>query len=340
MQANRSNYSHAGRAAASRCARWFRCALVSATLALGATSALAYPDKPITLVVPFAPGGSSDTIARTISPMLGDVLGQSIVIENLSGAGGVLGTQKAVRSSADGYTILLGSGSEILINKLINPKIAYDGLTDLSPVVFVGTGPMVLVGRPDLPADSISDLLALARKERGALNFASAGNGTPMHVAGELLNMKADISMAHVPYRGAAPALVDLMGGQVDVSVSTLTAAKPHITSGKIKAFGVTSATPSELAPDLPALGQNPELEGFDLGVWFGLFVPQGTPDDIQQKIQAAAQQVLQDSGIRERLAQQGVSASGESADVLRDFMAQEVEKYRAVVETAKISVE
>ncbi len=310
-------------------------------LALGASSAFAaYPDKPITLVVPFAPGGSSDIVARSIAPMLGERLGQAIVIENVSGAGGMLGTQRAVRAASDGYTILLGSGSEILINKVINPALAYDGVRDLAPAVFVGTGPMVLVGKPGLPASNMNELLALARAKPGALSYASAGNGTPMHVAGELLKMRANIFMTHIPYRGAAPALVDLLGGQIDLGVSTLSAAQTYIRSGKIKAYAVTSSKPSELAPDIPALGAVKGLEGFDLGVWFGLFLPVKTSPEIVQKVQAAAQQVLADPAVRKKLAEQGISASGASAEELRKFMAVEVEKYRAVVKAAKITAQ
>lgn len=307
-------------------------------LSLAAGAAHAYPDRVISMVVPFAPGGSSDTIARLIAPKMGELLGQTIVLENLSGAGGMVGTQKAVRAKADGYTMLIGSGSEILINKLIDPSVSYDGLKDLIPVVFVGTGPMVLVGRTDLPAKDLTELLALARETPGGLNYASAGNGTPMHVAGELFNIMADVSMTHIPYRGAAPALVDIMGGQVDLGVATLTAAQPQIRSGKLKAYGLTSAEPSELAPDLPALGQSTELSGFDLGVWFGLFVPVNTPEEVIATIQAAAQQVLKDPEIRDRLAQQGVSASGASAEELRAFMDKEVIKYAEVIKAAKIT--
>ncbi len=310
-------------------------------LALGAGSAFAaYPDKPVTLVVPFAPGGSSDIVARSIAPMLGERLGQAIVIENVSGAGGMLGTQRTVRAAPDGYTILLGSGSEILINKVINPALAYDGIRDLAAAVFVGTGPMVLVGKPGLPASSMNELLSLARAKPGALSYASAGNGTPMHVAGELLKMRANIFMTHIPYRGAAPALVDLLGGQIDLGVSTLSAAQTYIRSGKIKAYAVTSSKPSELAPDIPALGAVKGLEGFDLGVWFGLFLPVRTSPEIVQKVQAAAQQVLADPAVRKKLAEQGISASGASADELRKFMAVEVEKYRAVVKAAKITAQ
>ena len=161
-----------------------------------------------------------------------------------------------------------------------------------------------------------------------------------MHVAGELLKMRGNVFMTHIPYRGASPALVDVMGGQVDLAVSTLSAALPHIKAGKIKAYAVTSAKPSELAPDIPALGRVPGLEGFELGVWFGLFVPAKTPSDIVQKIQAAAQQVMADPSVRKKFADQGLSASGESAQALKQFMAAEVEKYRAVVKAANIRPE
>lgn len=300
----------------------------------------AYPDKPISLIVPFAPGGSSDNVGRSIAPLLGEKLKQAIVIENVGGAGGVLGTQRAVRAAPDGYTMLVGSGSEILINKVINPALPYDGLRDLTPLLFIATGPMVLVGKPDLPAANIKELLALARAKPGALSYASAGNGTPMHVAGELLKMRANIFMTHIPYRGAAPALMDVMSGQVDLCVSTLSAAAPHIRAGKLKVYGLTSDKPSPLAPDLPAIGMTPELAGFDLGVWFGLFMPSKTPADVQQKVQEAAAQVLADPGVRKKLADQGLSATGTSAETLKAFMNAEVEKYQSVVKAAKIKPE
>jgi tripartite-type tricarboxylate transporter receptor subunit TctC len=312
----------------------------SLLMAVAPGALAAYPDKPISLIVPFAPGGSSDNVGRSIAPGLGDKLRQAIVVENVGGAGGVLGTQRAVRAPADGYTLLVGSGSEILINKVINPNLAYDGLRDLAPLIFIATGPMVLVGRPDLPAASMKELLALARAKPGALSYASAGNGTPMHVAGELLKMRVGIFMTHIPYRGAAPALLDVMSGQVDLCVSTLSAAAPHIRSGKVKAYGITSDKPSPLAPDLPAIGMTPGLEGFDLGVWFGLFMPARTPADVQQKVQEAAAQVLADPEVRRKLADQGLSATGTSADTLKKFMTAEVEKYQSVVKAAKIKPE
>lgn len=313
----------------------------AAALALACTAALAaYPEKSLTLVVPFAPGGSSDNVGRTLAVGLGEKLGQSVVVENIGGAGGVLGTQRAVRAAADGYTLLVGSGSEILINKVINPRLAYDGQKDLRPIVFLGTGPMVLVGKPGLPAANMRELLQLMRSRPGALSYASAGNGTPMHVAGELLKMRAGVFVTHIPYRGAAPALVDVMGGQVDLAVATLSAALPHIRSGKVKAYAITSATPSELAPEIPALGQVPGLEGFDVGSWFGLFVPAATPADVAQKLEAAALQVMADPAVRKKFADQGLMVTGTSADALRKFMEAEVQKYTAIVKAAKITAD
>ncbi len=306
---------------------------------LPSQAASPYPNKPISLVVPFAPGGSSDIIARSLAPALGKALNQTIVVENYSGAGGIVGTQRAVRAAADGYTILLGSGSEILINKLINPDLSYDGIKDLEPVAFVATGPMVLVGNPELPAKDITSLLEYAKQEGQNISFASAGNGTPMHVAGELLNMKANLAMTHVPYRGAAPALVDILGGQVELGIATLSAAQNQIKAGKLIGYAVTTNTPFELTPDIPALGQIPGLEGFDLGVWFGLFVPVGTPSEIVDVIEQASQTVLNDPAVQRLLAEQGVSPSTASGEDLKHFLLEEVEKYQAVVKAAQISI-
>ena len=308
--------------------------------ALGSVAMAAYPDKPVTLVVPFAPGGSSDIIGRSLGQHLSERLGQPVVIENVGGAGGTIGTTKVVRAKPDGYTVLIGSGSEILINRIINPKTPYDATRDLTPLAFIGTGPMVLVARTSLPANSVADVLALARARPDTLSYASAGNGTPMHVAGELLKIRGNGSLVHVPYKGAAPALTDLVGGQVDLGVSTLSAALPHIRSGKVKALAVTTAKRTELAPDIPTIAETPGLEGFDLGVWFGLFAPAGAPADVTRKLAADTQAVLQDPALRKRLAEVGITPSGASADALAKFMVGETETYRKVVETAKIVAE
>ena len=319
---------------------WFYPIAVACAAALSTSSIAAYPERPITMVVPFSPGGSSDNVGRSLEQKLSERLGQPIVVENVGGAGGTIGTHKAVRAKPDGYTVLVGSGSEILINKLINPKTPYDANKDLTPLAFIGTGPMVLVAKPGLQAKTVADVIALARANPGKLNYASAGNGTPMHVAGELLKIRGNISMVHVPYKGAGPALVDIIGGQVDLGVSTLSAALPHIRAGKVKAIAVTTAKRTDLAPDIPAIAETPGLEGFDLGVWFGLFAPAGTPPDVIRRLQTETQAVLQDPSVRKRLADVGITPSGASAEALATFMAAETATYRKVVEAAKIVAE
>jgi tripartite-type tricarboxylate transporter receptor subunit TctC len=320
--------------------KWQNIVVGAGMAAWGWTAFAAYPERPVTMVVPFAAGGSSDNIARSMSQQLTEQLGKSVVIENVGGAGGTIGTTKVVRATPDGYTMLLGSGSEILINKLINPKTPYDAIKDLSPLVFIGTGSMVLVGKTALPAGSVKELLALAKRKPDSLSYASAGNGTPMHVAGELFKMRSGTSIIHVPYRGAAPALIDIVGGQIDLGVATVSAALPHIRTGKVKAYAVTTLRRTELAPEIPALSETPGLEGFDLGVWFGLFVPAATPKDVGQKLQTVSTAVLQDPAVRKRLTEQGITPSGASADVLAKFMNAEIDKYRKVIESAKITAE
>ena len=299
-----------------------------------------YPARPVTLVVPFPAGGSSDIIARTISSPLGERLGASIVIENLGGAGGVVGTARTVRAAPDGYTLLLGSGSEILNNKIINPKIGYDAAVDLAPIAFLCTGPMVLVGHPSLPAATASDLLRLARSRPGALNYASAGNGTPMHIAGEIFKMQGGIAMVHVPYKGAPPAIVDVLGGQVDLAVVSLVSVLPQIKAGKLRVYGLTTATVSRTAPDIAPLARTKELAGFDVGIWWGLFAPAKTPRQILEKIERDVIAVMNTDEVRARLDQQSITPDARPAADLARFMQAEAVRIRKVVEAAGIKAE
>ena len=302
--------------------------------------AQSYPTRPVTLVVPFPAGGSSDIIARTISPSMAERLGASIVIENLGGAGGVVGTARTVRAAPDGYTLLLGSGSEILNNKIINPKISYDATIDLAPIAFLCTGPMVLVGHPSLPAATTSDLLRLARSRPGALNYASGGNGTPMHIAGEIFKMQGGIAMVHVPYKGAPPAIVDVLGGQVDLAVVSLVSVLPQIKAGKLRAYGLTTATGSRTAPDIAPLAMTKELAGFDVGIWWGLFAPAKTPRQILDKIERDVIATMGSNEVRTRLEQQSITPDARPAAELSRFMSAEAVRIRKVVEAAGIKAE
>lgn len=312
----------------------------TAALCLQQAGAQGYPARPVNLIVPFPAGGSSDIIARTIAPRFGERLGTSIVIENVGGAGGVVGTARAVRSTADGHTLLLGSGSEILNNKIINPKIGYDATTDLAPIAFLCTGPMVLVGHPSLPAANASDLLRLARSRPDALNYASAGNGTPMHIAGELFKIQGRASLIHVPYKGAPAAIADLMGGQVHLAFVTLITALPQIKAGKLRAYGLTTLAGSRTAPEIPPLAQAKELSGFDVGVWWGLFAPAQTPRAVLDRIERDVMAAMALDEVRTRLDAQSITPDARPGPELARFMQAEAAKIRKVVETAGIKAE
>lgn len=299
-----------------------------------------YPTRPVTLIVPFPPGGSSDIVGRTLAPRFGERLGTSVVIENVGGAGGVVGTTRTVRAAPDGYTVLLGSGSEILNNKIINPKIGYDATTDLTPIAFLCTGPMVLIGHPSLPAANASELLKLARSRPDALNFGSGGNGTPMHIAGELFKMQGKVKLEHVPYKGAPQAITDVLGGQISLAVVSLVSVLPHIKAGKLRAYGVTTGTPSPAAPDIAPLGKTKELSGFDIGIWWGLFAPANTPRPIVERLERDIIAAMKADDVRSRLDQQSITPDPRPAAELAKFMQAEAVRIRKVVETAAIKAE
>ncbi len=297
-----------------------------------------YPAKPITLVVGYPPGGSVDLIARTIAPELGRRLGQPIVIDNAAGASGTIGTQKVVAAAADGYTLLLGSGSEISIAKLTNPAVRYDGARDLSPLALIGTQPMVLVGKAGIEAKNADELVASAKRSPGKYSFASSGTGTPLHLAGEMINQQGQIQLVHVPYKGAAPMANDILGGQIDLAVFVLSSALPHIKSGKVRAFGVTESRRSKAAPDVPSLAETKGLEGVDMGVWFGLFAPARLAAPVADLLQKELLATLAEPAVRAKLTDAGVNVVAAPASDLAAFVGKETQKYRRIVEIAKIS--
>jgi tripartite-type tricarboxylate transporter receptor subunit TctC len=288
-------------------------------------------------VVGYPPGGSVDFVARTIAPELGRRMGQPIVIDNAAGASGTIGTQKVVNATADGYTLLLGSGSEISIARLTNAAVRYDGVRDLSPLVLIGTQPMVLVGKADIVAKTTDELVAAAKASPGKLSFASAGTGTPLHLAGELINQQGRIQILHVPYKGAAPMVNDILGGQIDLAVLVLSSAMPHIKAGKVRAFGVTEAKRSKAAPDIPALAETKALEGVDMGVWFGLFAPAKLPSAVADRLQKELLATLAEPSIRTKLTDAGVDVIAAPAADLTSFVIRETQKYKRIVEIAKI---
>ncbi|SOY39663.1 conserved hypothetical protein, UPF0065 [Cupriavidus taiwanensis] len=312
------------------------CLAASAGAAASAATAT-WPTKPITLVVGYTAGGSVDLVARTIAPELGKRLGQSVVIENLGGAGGTIGAAKVVKAEADGYTLLMGSGSEVSIARLTNPAVRYDGEKDLAPVTFVGTQPMVLVGKPGLPAKNAAELITLARAQPGKLSYASSGVGTPLNLAGELIKQQGKVEITHVPYKGASAMATDLLGGQIDLAVMVLSSALPHIQANRVQAYGVTGAKRSPVAPNVPALAETPALKGVDMGVWFGLMGPASLPRPVVERLNTEMQAVLAMPEVKKKLAEAGVEVTPANPAQFGGFIRRETGRYRTIVQTAGI---
>lgn len=318
-------------------------ALGAAALALGSllasgarAQAPAWPTgRAITLVVGYPAGGSVDLVARTVAEPLSKRLGTPVVVENVGGAGGTIGAQRVVNAAPDGYTLLLGSGSEVSIARLFNTAIKYNGETDLAPVGMVGITPMVFVASSRVGVKTLDEALALSRREPNRLSFASSGVGTPLHVSGELINLKAGTTFRHIPYRGAAQMVQDVLGGNVDFGVFVLSSAMPHLETGKMVALGVTTPVRSRAAPQIAPLADNPRLKGYDMNVWFGLFGPARLPAPMVARLNHALGEVLRDQEVWQKLQKAGVSNEGGTPRALADFIRAETLRVRAVVNQA-----
>jgi tripartite-type tricarboxylate transporter receptor subunit TctC len=306
--------------------------------ALGMTIAHAqYPTKPVTIVVGYPAGGSVDLAARTLAAGLAKGLGQPVIVENVGGAGGTIGAQKAVTAAADGYTLLLGTNSEIAIARLTNSAIKYDGLKDLAPIGLIGTQPMLLVARSGLGAKSTDELLAMAKKAPGKLTYASSGVGTPLHLAGEMVNQIGGVSLLHVPYKGAAQMTTDILGGNVDLAMFVLSSALTHVKSGKLVPLGVTESKRSPSAPEIPTLNESKALEGLDMGIFFGLFAPAKTDRAIIERLEKEMIAALSEPELAKKLTDAGVNVRPTRGADFAKSIANEIVKYKKVVEIAKI---
>ena len=317
--------------------------LLSCTLAVSCVSAAQaqapWPSaKPITLIVPFTAGGSTDGIARLLGQKLGERLGKSIVIENAAGGGGTIGVAKATLAAPDGYTLVLGVDSPIAIANLINPAaVKYDALKDLAPVGLINTAPMVLMARPDLPANNFTELLALARAEPGKLTYATSGIGTVLHLAMETITHQANIDLLHVPYRGGAQVITDLMGGQIDLAMLVSGSSIPAVLGKKVKGIVMTDDKRLPSLPDVPTLAETPGFENFKMISWTGLFAPAGTPPNIVARLNQELNQVLQASDVQAQLATQGALPGGGSAQDFAEFVKSEQSRYEQIVKMANI---
>jgi tripartite-type tricarboxylate transporter receptor subunit TctC len=313
-----------------------RSRLLICALLLGLASALPaaaqgnYPGKSIRFVVPFAPGGGTDLIGRFIAQALSESLGQPVVVDNRGGAGSTLGTDIVAKSPADGYTLLLGNIS-LAFNATLYAKLPYDAQRDLAPITLAAVQPNIVVIHPSLPAKSLREFIDLARASPGKYNYASAGVGAGTHLAAELLKLLTKIDLVHVPYKGTGPALNDLVGGQVNMMVSTFASALPYVKNGRLRAMGVTTPKRSPAAPDVPTLAEA-GLPGFDYSTWYGLFAPRGTPGPIVDKLNATTHQVLARADMKARFDSQGVDPLTSSPQELAAYLKSETLKWGKVV--------
>ncbi len=296
-------------------------------------SAQSWPQgKTITLLVGYPPGGSTDMVARTVGEALGKRLGATVIIENAAGAGGTIGAQKVVNAAPDRYTLLLGSGSEVSIARLFHSAVRYNGETDLSHIGLIGSTPMVLLATPKLGIKTLDEAISKSKAEPKRYSFASSGVGTPLHISGELLNMMAGSNLRHVPYRGAAQQVQDLLGGQIEYSMSVLSSALPHIESGKAVALAVTTAQRSRALPQVPAMSENSRLKGYDMNVWFGLFGPAKLPAPMITRLNQALNESLRDPAVWQKLQAAGISNDGGSPAQLSSFIRAETTRVKSVV--------
>ena len=302
----------------------------AATLALAVAQAQPYPSKAIQIIVAYAPGGTGDVLARLVAERLGPMLGQAVVVENRPGASGMIATQHVARSAADGYTLLLGQTGEIAINKSLVKNMPYDAARDLAPIALIGVVPLALVVPEKSPYASFAALMEGMKAGKNA-SFASSGTGTPGHLAAEYLKLRARANMTHVPYKGAGPAVTDLLGGHVDMFFSGLPAITGHVKTGKLKLLAVSTAKRNESSPQTPAVAEG-GLPGFDFSLWGGLFAPAGTPRPLIERLNREVNTILARPDFKERLAREGADVTPMSPEQFAAFAVSEIAKYEQII--------
>lgn len=302
-------------------------------------AAQSYPAKPVRMMVPFPAGGGSDTMGRIVGAKVGERLGQQIVVENRPGAAGSIGADIVARAPADGYTILLGSTSELVQYPNVNPKIPYDPLRDFAPISLIGTIPLVLVVHPSLPVKNVKDLVALARARPGEINFGSAGQGATTHLAVELFILLAQVKLTHIPYKGSPQAVADLVAGNVQLGIPTMPAALPFIKGGRVKVLAVSTAKRASNLPDVPTLNEA-GVRGYEASLWTGMLAPAGTPADIIRRLNNEIAKALTLKDVQEALDRQGAEAQSSTPEQFAAFIKTEHGKWAKVVKEARIRLE
>ncbi len=311
----------------------------AAAVMLPAARGQSYPAKPIRMIIPFPPGGATDILGRVLAQKLGDQLGQSVVVENRPGAGGAIGSEMTAKAPPDGYTIQMATVSTHSIGPALNPKTPYNVKRDFAPVIHLADSTNVLIVSPSLPVNNLKELIAYAKAHPGKLNFSSSGNGTIVHMTGEMFKMETGTFIVHIPYKGTALAIPDLIAGQISLMFDNLASALPHVKSGKVKTLAVTQLKRSTLLPEVPSMDEA-GLKGFESNTYFGVFAPAGTPAPIVQRLNAEINKALQTADFRERLAANGAEPVGGTPEQFARVIERETAKYAAVIKRAGIKPE
>lgn len=314
--------------------------VLTTLVAAAPVQAQTYPSKPVRIIVPYPPGGIGDTVTRAIAQGLSEPFGQPVVIENKPGASQMIGAEIVAKAPADGYTLFLGSVTSLAINVNSQKKMPYDPARDFAPVSMAFFSPLYLVVNPAVPATTVRELIALARAQPGKLTFASIGQGGSIHLAGELFRSMAGLDMTHVPYKGSAPALTDVIGGQVNLMFDAGVSALPQVRAGKLRALAVTSAVRSSSTPELPTVAEAGNLPGYEAVIWFGLVAPAGTPREIVTRLSQEVAKITRVPALRERFAPQGVELSASAPEAFAEFIKSEIPKWGKVLRDANVAPE
>ena len=320
---------------APRIAAYAAAVLCSHVGAPDAVAAESYPSRPIRFIVPFPPGGGNDIVARIVAAKLAEGLRQQVVVDNRGGAGGTVGTDLTAKAPRDGYTLLVNNIS-LAVNHTLAKALPYDTLKDLAPVSLVGRQANMVVVHPELAAKTVRDLLALARSKPGQINYGSGGQGSASHLATEMLKLMAQVDMVHVPYKGLGPALTDLMGGRLELIVSTLASALPHIKSNRLRPLAVTTAKRSTFFPAVPTMDEA-GVKGYEFSTWYGLLVPAGTPAAVITRLNAETRKAIESSATREQFAAQGLEPAASSAQEFGEYLRSEIAKWGKVIRAAGV---
>lgn len=308
--------------------------------ALAATgSAMAYPSKPVRLIVPFPPGGGSDVVARALQRWLTEELGRQLIIDNRGGAGGVLGAELAANAMPDGYTLLLGAIGTHALNPALQKRLPYDPISDFVAISNVALAPLLLAVHPGVQARNVRELIALAKANPGVLNYSSGGPGSSPHLAAELLKMQAGVNIVHIAYKGGGPALTDLIAGQVQMMFGSTPSTLPHVRANKIRALGISSTTRSPAAPDIPTIAES-GLPKYDVTIWYGLFAPANTPSRIVEIVNERAVKALKGGEVNVFFSREGLTPAPSTPKEFAVFVKAELEKYKTVVRAGQISLD